>query len=205
VKVHVSVLVALMLVIPSAVMADRLITTPQGRKVPEGVVKFELLSTPSRDVAFGWIGYGLTQNFEIEISGESFDSDKITPGLNMSYNYLSPITDIAPGISFGVLDVTNQTRGEIAAYAAISYYFGNWGDLNQNVPTILTVGGWSRDGGGVFYSVSLPFSQEFRLIGEADRNSVTAGVEIVPFQGASLKYLFREGDPTVGFSFQRRF
>jgi len=185
--------------------ADRLITTPMGKKIPRKAAKLEFLSQPSRDSVMGWIGYGVNESIEIEIYGESFDSSKITPGLNLSYNYLSPITDLAPGISFGVLDVTDQTREERGVYAAITFYFGNDGELNQNEPTILTLGGWSRNGGSFFFNAAFPFSEQFRLIGENDGDRLAAGLEFEPFEGASLKYLFVGGSPTVGFGLMKRF
>jgi hypothetical protein len=185
--------------------ADRLITTPMGKKVPRNAAKLEFLSQPSRDSVLGWIAYGVDELIEIEFYGESYDSSKITPGLNLSYNYLSPIIDIAPGISFGVLDVTDQTREERGVYAAITFYFGNDGELNQNEPTIFTLGGWSRNGGGFFFNAAFPFTEQFRLIGEHDGNRLAAGLEFQPFEGASLKYLFIDGSPTVGFGFMKRF
>lgn len=185
--------------------ADRLITTPMGKKVPEKATKIELLSIPSRDTAFGWLGYGLTNSIEIEFYGESFDSDRITPGLNLSYNYISPIVDIAPGISAGILDVADRTRSRRAAYLAITYYFGNLDVFNQDTPTILTAGAWSRDGGGFFFNVSVPLTNEIRLIGEHDGGTLTGGIEFKPFAEGSFKYLFREGSPAVGLSFQKRF
>ena len=185
--------------------ADRLLTTPTGKKIPQNAAKLEFLSTPSRDTVFGWIGYGVTDSIELEVYGESFDSDRITPGVNLSYNYLTPITDLAPGISVGVMDIADQTVGRRTVYAAITYYFGNWNELNQDTPTVLTMGGWSRDGGGFFFNFSVPFTNAIRFIGEHDGGTLTAGLEYKPFEEASLKYVFREGSPSVGFSFQKRF
>lgn len=191
--------------VPALGWADRVITTPQGRKIPSGNAKVEFLAVSGEDTYFGWLGYGIDQYIEIEFYGESYNSKSVTAGLNLSYNYLSPITDLAPGISFGVLDVSNQTRDERAFYAAVTYFFGNLGDLNQNIPTEFTFGGWSRNGGQLFTSVSLPFSEGFRLIGEYDGREVNAGVEIVPFDGASLKWMVKDRVSVVGFGFQRRF
>lgn len=186
-------------------LADRLITTPLGKKIPQNATKLEILSTPSKDTLFAWLGYGVTDAIELEIYGESFNSDRLTPGLNVSYNYLTPIIDLSPGISVGVLDVTDQSVARRTFYAAITYYFGNVSELNQNTPTILSVGGWSRDGGGFFFNFSVPFTDSLRLIGEHDGGTLTAGLEYNPFDEASLKYVFREGSPSVGLSFQKRF
>jgi hypothetical protein len=186
-------------------LADRLITTPMGRKLAEFSLKAELLTIPSRDTVYGWVGYGINSNFEVELYGESLNSSKITPSFNLSYNYISPITDISPGLSIGIVDILGRTADERAAYLAATYFFGNVGDLNQNVPTILTVGGWTRFGGGVFFNVSFPFTEQVRAIGEHDGQALTAGLELQPFAGSSLKFLFREGSPTIGFTFVRRF
>lgn len=202
---RVSILGAIIVGLCSIGSADRLIMTPMGKKIRTNNAKLEFLSQPSRDSVLGWLGYGLNDSLEIEFFGESFDSSKITPGFNISYNYISPITDLAPGVSFGVLDITDQTQSERAIYAAITYYFGNEGDLNQDVPTILTIGGWSRNGGSFFFNAAFPFSEQIRLLGEHDGNGVSAGLEFMPFEGASLKYLFVGGTPTLGFGLTKRF
>lgn len=189
----------------ATVGADRLITTPMGKKVPHNAAKLEFLTVPGRDTSFGWIGLGLTNSIELELSGERFNNDRVIPGLNLSYNYLTPITDLAPGVSAGILDATDQTAERRAAYLAVTYYFGNLDIFNQDTPTILTFGGWSRDGGGFFFNISIPLTNEFRLIGDHDGGTLTAGVEYKPFPEASLKYLFREGAPAFGFSLQKKF
>jgi len=191
--------------IPIASQADRLIFTPLGKKIPENKAKLEFLSIPSRDVAFGWIGVGVTNQIELELSGESFDSNKIDLGINLSYNYIAPITDISPGISFGFQDVTNNTVDGRSLYLAVTYHFGNIGELNQNQPTIFTLGLSSRENGFVFFNFALPLSDQFRILGEHDSFRITAGVEFRPIEDASLRFLFRDGSPMVGMSFSRRF
>lgn len=191
--------------VPILSQADRLIFTPLGQKIPQNKAKIEFLSIPSRDVAFGWIGVGVTNQIELELTGESFDSDKIDMGVNLSFNYISPITDIAPGISFGFQDVTNNTADGRSAYLAVTYHFGNTGELNQNEPTIFTLGLSSRDQGFLFFNFALPLSEQFRIIGEHDSFRISAGVEFRPFEDASLKFLFRDGSPMIGMNLSRKF
>jgi len=191
--------------VPLISQADRLIFTPLGQKIPHNKGKIEFLTVPSRDVAFGWIGVGLTNQIELELSGESFDSDKIDLGVNLSYNYISPIIDIAPGISFGFQDVTNNTSDGRSAYIAVTYHFGNTGELNQNEPTIFTLGLSSRDQGFLFFNFALPLSEQFRIIGEHDSFRISAGLEFRPLEDACLRLLFRDGSPMIGMNLTRKF
>lgn len=200
-----SALLLSLLAVPLFSHADRLIFTPLGQKIPHNKAKLEFLSVPSRDVAFGWVGVGVTNQFELELSGESYDSDKIDFGVNLSFNYISPIVDISPGISLGFQDITNNTADGRSAYLAVTYHFGNIGEFNQNEPTIFTLGLSSRDQGFAFFNFALPLSEQFRIVGEHDSFRITAGLEVRPFEDASLKFLFRDGSPMVGMSFSRRF
>lgn len=189
----------------AAVNADRLIFTPMGKKTPFNAIRLDLLSIPSRDVAFGMISFGLTSQIELELYGESFDSDRIDLAGSASFNLISPITDISPGISVGVQDFANNTRDGRNVYLATTYYFGNIGQYNQDVPTIFTLGFSSRDQGFLFVNFALPLSENFRLVGEHDSYRISAGLEVMPFDGAMLRFLFRQDEPMIGFRFARRF
>ncbi len=185
--------------------ADRLIFTPMGKKTPFNAFKFDLLSIPSRDVAFGMLSFGLTTQLELELYGESFDSDRIHLAGSAAFNLIAPITDISPGISVGVQDFANNTQDGRNVYLATTYYFGNVGEHNQDVPTIFTLGFSSREQGFLFVNFALPFSKNFRVVGEHDTYRISAGLEVTPFDGAMLRFLFRQDEPMIGFSFARRF
>lgn len=184
---------------------DRLVFVPTGKKVEGGSARLEVLTIPSRDSAFGWMAFGVTPVIEVELLGENLDSEVLTLGTNVKYNLLLPITDIAPGLSFGMVDVGNDTADGRAAYVALTYFYGNVGALNQDVPTELTVGLWTRREGFFFAGARLPFSESVAGLVEHDSLRITAGIEVRPFPGVAFRGLFRGGSPAFGFQVQKRF
>lgn len=193
------------LVLGSAAQADRLVNIPTGKRINFKEGRFEVLSVPSRDFAFGTFRYGIGESWEIEAMAESLNQDTIDFGFSLTYNYISPFTDASPGISFGISDIGDNLTERRTAWAAITYAFGNDGALNQNVPTELTLGLWTRDEGFFFAGAALPYSEHLWVIGEHDSRRITAGFELRPFPEASLRFLWRGGDPMIGMSYSARF
>ncbi|MFW5697715.1 MAG: hypothetical protein ACOCX1_04060, partial [Fimbriimonadaceae bacterium] len=74
----------LLATLAGSAFAERLIQIPIGKKVPEGSVSFDALSTPGRDLTRAWFTVGATDQVEAELYFESLDSDKITPTLGLS-------------------------------------------------------------------------------------------------------------------------
>lgn len=193
------------LTLAATASADRLLFTPTGSKIRRDSARFELFSVPSRDQAFGWVGYGLGTWWEVELAGESLNAGNITWSGNVAYNFSQPILDTAPGISIGALDLGNDTADGRALYAAFTFWLGNEGTFNQQVPTRFTIGFWSRTTGAAFANVRLPFTEWFSLMAEHDSRRITAGFELTPVSDASFRVLWRGGDPGIGLTFRRRF
>ncbi|MCH8977845.1 MAG: hypothetical protein IH945_01205 [Armatimonadetes bacterium] len=202
--VRVSV-VALALLLATAASADRLIRIPTGKKLLSDSYRLEFLAEPSRDRTLGWLGAGLGHSFDLELTGESFDSNRLVSSLDFSYNYLVPITDFMPGLSFGVQDALGVTEGGRGLYAAVTFRMGNYGEHNQDVPTELTVGFWSRREGVAFGGVVLPFSEHLKLLAEHDARHLTAGFELSPINGGSFRFLFRKNQVLIGLRVSQRF
>ncbi len=57
----------------------------------------------------------------------------------------------------------------------------------------------------MFFSFSLPFSYSLRLISEFDSNHLSAGVEVRPFRDATVRWVFRDGQPLIGLGYSARF
>lgn len=185
----------------SSVFADRTLFSPKGTKLISNSFKIETVFSNSD--RYSWFAIGLSPQWELEAA--HFDeAGQSNASISAVYNIVLPIIDISPGISFGVVDATNETIDGRAVYAAITYRYGNYGELNQDVPTELSFGVWTRTG-GAFVSTSLPFADFFRLIGEHDGRQLRAGVDIRPIEGLSLKVLFEPSRTLAGASFQARF
>lgn len=193
------------LALASIGFCDQIIFLPAGRKIDANSLKFSVLTTPSRDSAYGWFTYSPNRVFEFELYGENLNTDRLDLGLNLSYSFTNPITDLAPGIRFGILDGFNRTSEGRTAYAAITYRLGNDGELNQFLPTDFTIGIWSRKESLMFVGAELPFSETLSVMGEMDAKTVSGGIKVTPFAGASFRWVFRNGDPTFGLTIQKKF
>lgn len=196
---------ALLATASSLAFADRLITTPTATRVRDGVWRIEGLSLPSQDTRWAWLETGLGHSFDIGLQVGSWNGGKTRTTFDFSYNLTLPVSDIAPGISFGIKDGFNQTPEGRGLFLAGTWRIGNFDPANQDVPTEFTVGFWSRRTGLMFLSASFPFSKDLRLIMEHDSARLWAGAEWKPFREASLRALFRDGQPGFSFSLQKRF
>jgi hypothetical protein len=188
-----------------AASADRLILIPTGKKLLSDTFQIEILTDRSRDATMGWFGLGLGQSFDFEVTGESFNDNRMVTSLDFSYNYTVPVVDFAPGLSLGVQDALGVTERGRNVYAAVTFRFGNYGELNQDIPTELTFGFWSRPEGLFFAGVRLPFSRYVSVLAEHDSENLTAGFQISPQDGIAFKALFRQDQVMVSFRVQSRF
>ena len=194
-----------LLALTTVATADRLITIPTGKKLLSDSFRFEIMTDRSRDITMGWFGTGLGQSFDFEVTGESFNDNVMVGSLDLSYNYTVPVMDFLPGISLGVQDLAGVSDRGRAAYLAITHRYGNTGELNQDIPTELTFGFWTRHEGLVFAGVSLPFSHVFSLLAEHDSENLTAGVQLSPRDGIDFRALFRQNQVMVSLRVQARF
>ena len=199
-----ALLAAAALVAPLAASADRVVLVPTGKKLLRGQVRLEGLDRPG-DRGRLWLGTGLLQSFELEGVLSEERPGTWAGTFDFAYNHAPPITDISPGISVGVMDALNRTAEGRALYLAITYRYGNFGDLNQDVPTELTFGLWTRAEGLAFFGVSLPFSKELRFLAEHDSNRLAGGLELRPADGVAAKVIFEREGTALGLSLSLRF
>ncbi len=194
-----------LLSVASSCLADREIQVPKGHKLRDGEVRFEYLGVPGEKASWVWLGTGLNTAFEAELSMVREDSDTGKGSFNVSYNLTPPIIDISPGISFGVTDGLNVTSGGRALYLATTFHYGNLGELNQDIPTELTLGFWTKRTGLGFFAVRFPLSEVLSLIAEHDSERLAAGVEVRPVRGLALKTVFETGRTSLGLTLSHRF
>lgn len=194
-----------LLALPALAMADRIVTIPTATKIPARGIKGEYLTYPAQEAHRIWFGYGVDPLIDVEINFESIGSRGYATTFNAGYYYLLPITDIAPGIAVGIQDALNQTEDGRAIYLAVTYRFGNDGELNQDIPTEVSFGGWSRDGGKVFVGATLPLASQLRLFAEHNSIRAAAGFEVRPFENAAFRVIFESRATGFSFSYSRRF
>lgn len=178
---------------------------PQGKKIRDGVWRIESLFGPSKDPTRVWLGTGFASSYDLELTGYQDRGRPWRGSLDASYNYSPPIVDIAPGISVGVQDAMNVTPEGRALYLATTFRFGNVGELNQDVPTELTIGFWSRKEGVAFFGASLPVSDKVVLVAEHNSLRLAGALELRPFSGLRLKSVFESGGTLFSVSLSRRF
>ena len=194
-----------LLILGGVCHADRIFKIPTGRKLLQNEAKADIYNIASKDFTYGWVQFSPSATWEFGVSGENLDTENIVWGFNASYTLVNPITDVAPGLSFGMLDLGNDTEDGRTAYVAVTYRIGNEGLLNQFLPTDFTFGFWSREDSFAFVGAELPFSSTIRLLGEYDGDHLTAGFSLTPVNEATFRFLFRGGDPMVGLKLQKRF
>jgi hypothetical protein len=199
-----ALLAAVALAVPFVASADRVVLVPTGKKLLRGQIRLEALDRPG-DRGRVWLGTGLLQSFELEGVLSEERPGTWAGTFDFAYNHAPPFTDISPGISVGVMDALNRTEEGRALYLAVTYRYGNVGDLNQDVPTELTVGLWTRPQGLAFFGVSLPFSQQLRFLAEHDSDRLAGGIELRPADGVGAKVVFEREGTAFGLILSLRF
>jgi hypothetical protein len=179
--------------------AERLIAAPVGVKIRSDETRIEHVWTAGDPDRGQWIvgmGVGLAYDFEIVYERAQGSPRGLT--FHGSFNLLPPVVDFAPGISFGMLDMLNQTRDGRSPYVAISFRYAQFGDFNVEAPVLSTIGMRGGKHAGLFTSVELPFADSFRLLVEHDAIRLTAGVELRPVRGLVVRWLFRQEETMLG-------
>lgn len=196
-------LMALLLVMPAS--ADRVFRTFKGSKLPQGVVRADWLYTPSTELSEFWLGYGLSEIFAIELTALDRPGETTRFSGNFTYNFILPITDFTPGISFGLADLADETRLGTAGYMAITFRSGNFGDANQDLPTDLSIGVAFGRETRAFVGAELPFSRQFSLALEYDGFDPAVGFRVSPLTGLQAVFLVQPNQTSLGLQFRRRF
>lgn len=184
--------------------ADRLVSVPTGTKVYSGYFKLEGVEWGGDKSQQAWLAYGVDRSVEVAATWFRASGETGKVSFDAAYNVVAPITDTSPGVSFGLIDGANVTPEGRALYLATTWRLGNDGELNQDVPTELHFGFWTRKEGLLFVGASLPFSPQVRFIAEYDSVRTTAGAEIRPLPALSVKLLARDGRPSLGLAWSQK-
>lgn len=198
-----SLALALVMAVSAGASADRLVQIPTGKKLPLNSVRPELLWTADRPSRLqGFLGVSLTESIDAELLTDKEGADPAVASLTLSYNFVVPVVDLTPGISFGVVDAFDRTEFGRGGFLALTWRLGLIGDLVQETPAEFTIGAVTNR--GAFVGLMLPLAQQIRLVAEHDGLRPTAGLELRPTRGVNVRWLFRERSTLFGLSAQVR-
>lgn len=190
----------------TAVQADRLIHIPLGKKVPKKVIRVEADLNQSDLHAFhGYLDAGLTTDLDATIRNDGDRDEPRRATFDLSYNYISPITDASPGISIGIQDAPNRTADGRRFYFASTFRVGLGGNADTFTPAEITLGGFAGKKSNAFVGAMLPLTPAFRLMAEHDGYRVNAGIDMRPTSDISVKYLFIGSKPEIGVQLRSKF
>jgi hypothetical protein len=187
--------------------ADRVITVPMGRKIPFGVFKLDTFFELSHSRSFDrWLGVGISPEIELAYHGERIDGGPVRDTIDISYNYVTPLTNQSPGISAGIQDVANRTRDGRQLYLAVTWRTAADNIGMGNVPFDVTLGIAQGDRTHPFVGVSMPFSESLRLLVESNGNRIASGVDLRLFNSAfAARLVIRDQDVMVGANLTLKF
>ncbi len=161
-------------------------------------------STPRSSYYF--VGVGLTTFIDAEVESNQLRDEKNYTQINLDFNLNAPIPGFAPGISFGVLDATDQSPDRRRAYMAISFQDnGGGGLLSGNATVETTIGVTVGPETKVFVGASLPVNERFRLMIEDDGTRVNTGAEFRTGFGPYFRLVFREDQTLLSLGSTTRF
>jgi hypothetical protein len=182
--------------------ADRLLFIPTARKLPNWTFRAEGFYNPG---AVQWqIGYAylaLPPNYELEFRDERFGATAGNKGqggatFDFTYNVVSPISDIAPGLAFGVQDALGTTPDGRRFFAAISTNTSMDTDLSHRLYIQTTLGVFAGKRTSPFLGESVPFGTSLRLLLEHNGYRPALGLELKPLRDLAFRYLIRD---TAGY------
>jgi hypothetical protein len=201
-----SALALSLLAASSLASAERLITIPTGSKIPFGTARFESLWDPSRHgTSLNYLGIGVTTAFDVEIRTEEFPHGPTLGTFDVGYNVSSPISDLTPGISVGVLDAMNNTADGRRAYMALSYRTQVNGNVSPGTSIESTIGASFGHTTKVFVGASVPFTNNFRLLAEHNGDGINAGFEFRPAENLALRFLTEQQHTLVSVRYSMKF
>lgn len=152
-----------------------------------------------------YLGVGLGESFDFELVDNQKPGLSHRFSLDFSYNFLSPIADLAPGISFGVQDLLDRSDLGSGFYGAITWRLNNVDPINAATPVEFTIGAGTGRFRGAFVNARFPISNAVRIITEHDSREVSGGIELMPNSSVRLRYTVRGDENFTSFSLSLKF
>ena len=148
-------------------------------------------SMPTSTLSF--VGVGLTTFVDAELETQQLRNEPSFTALNLDFNLNAPIAGVAPGVSLGILDATDQSPDGRRGYIAISFQdSGDSGPFSGGAAVETTVGAFFGRNSHAFVGMSLPVNYNFRFMVEDDGSRVSAGAEYKTNAGPYFRLVFRE-------------
>ena len=155
---------------------------------------------------YTFVGFGFGNAFDAEVTLLSNIPGHREEGLlDLSYNYIPAIPDFGLGISVGVQDIADRSEAGRSFYFAITQKTNNFDVGNADTPTEITLGLGTGRYGGMFFGARLPITNVFRIVTEYDSHRPMVGLEIVPTENLTVRWLIRDRETLLGFSLSKRF
>lgn len=200
-------LLTLLVGVASNSFADRVITIPMGRKIPFRSFKIDTFEELSRGRTWDrFIGVGVSPEIEVAYHGERIANGPARDTFDVSYNYVTPIINAAPGLSVGVQDVLNRTRDHRRYYVAATWRMAVDNVGNGNLPMDVTLGISQTYRLFPMVGVSIPFSENLRLLVEDNGARIASGFELRLFKNAfGARFIVRDQTVMVGANLTLRF
>jgi hypothetical protein len=173
--------------------AERLISIPTAHKLPNWDFRAEGFYNPGAvQWQLGYAGVALPPNYELEFRNERFGNGVGGDTFDFTYNVLSPVSDIAPGIAFGVQDALGSTQDGRRFFACLTANTAMETDLSHNLYIQTTIGMFAGKRTSPFLGISVPFGTNLRLLLEDNGYRPSIGMEIKILRYLAVRYIARD-------------
>lgn len=183
-----------------------MIFTPKATKLRSDRVQLDtFMLNGNSGQRTSYLGVGLGESFDLEFVDQQRPGLSHRFTLDFSYNFLSPIADLAPGISFGVQDALGRSELGRGVYGAVTWKINNVDPINANTPVEFTVGAGGGRFRGAFVNARFPISNAVRFVTEHDSREVSGGIELMPNSSMRVRYTVRGNENFASFSLSLKF
>jgi len=180
--------------------ADELIDIPTARKIQLDDVRYEYRASPYPGGSQQhFLGVGVGESFELDLRDVWNKGTSPAGTFDFSYNLLSSIPGISPGISFGVQDAANLTTDGRRFYA-VTTFRNDLDELPGNLYEDVTLGVQFGTLNSPFVGIALPVSKQMYLLAEHSGFRLSAGVEFRPLPHVAFRIITRDRETLLSLS-----
>ena len=185
--------------------ADRIIDVPTGRSLPKGTLDVSVMEATNQSGSRDrYIAYSPYQGFEFALRERLRPNESGDTTMDFSYNLVPAVPSTSPGISVGMLDVLDKTFDGQRTFIAFTFrellQVGERGAYGE-----ATMGMQFGHLNSGFVGVTLPLSENFRLLTEHNGNRISAGFEFAPTKDIKARVVTQEGTLLFGLNLSHRF
>lgn len=186
-------------------MADRVIDVPIGRSLKMGTFQFSDLEGANQSgVRDCYLAYAPLTGLEFGIRQRMRSGETGHTTVDFAYNLVAPVAALSPGISVGMLDALNETLDGRRTYVAFTFReLLDVGDKGANGEITMGVQFGHLNSG--FVGVSLPLSNNVKLLAEHNGARISAGFEYTLAKSIQLRAITQDSTLLFGLNLSRRF